>query len=64
MVATVAGNGIKEETRTFSTFTNSLRELNEWLKSLGVTVVAMESTGIYWKPVFNVLEADFEIMCY
>jgi transposase len=62
VVATVAGIGIKEETRTFSTFTNSLRELNEWLKSLGVTVVAMESTGIYWKPVFNVLEADFEIM--
>lgn len=62
VVATVAGIGIKQETRTFSTFTNSLKELNEWLKSLGITHVAMESTGVYWKPVFNVLEADFEIM--
>ena len=34
VVATVAGIGIKQETRTFSTFTNSLQELNEWLKSL------------------------------
>lgn len=62
VVATVAGIGIKQETRTFSTFTNSLKELNEWLKSVGVTHVAMESTGVYWKPVFNILEADFEIM--
>lgn len=62
VVATVAGIGIKQETRTFRTFTNSLRELNEWLRSLGITDVAMESTGIYWKPVFNVLEADFKIM--
>jgi transposase len=62
VVATVAGIGIKQETRTFSTFTNSLKELKEWLKSLGITDVAMESTGVYWKPVFNILEADFEIM--
>ena len=62
VVATVAGVGIKQETRTFRTFTNSLKELRDWLKSLGVTTVAMESTGVYWKPVFNVLEADFEIM--
>ena len=62
VVATVAGIGIGQETRTFGTFTNSLRELRDWLKSLGVTTVAMESTGVYWKPVFNVLESDFEIM--
>ena len=62
VVATVAGVGIKAETRTFSTFTNSLVELSEWLKGVGVTTVAMESTGVYWKPVFNVLESDFEIM--
>lgn len=62
VVATVRGLGIKEETRTFSTFTNSLKELRKWLKSLGITHVAMESTGIYWKPVFNILEADFEIL--
>jgi transposase len=56
VVATVSGTGIKKETRTFSTFTRSLTELREWLLSLGVTHVSMESTGIYWKPVFNILE--------
>jgi transposase len=61
VVATVAGVGIKQETRTFSTFTNSLKELKEWLKGLGITDIAMESTGIYWKPVFNVLEEDFAV---
>jgi transposase len=62
VVATVSGIGIKQETRTFSTFTSSLKELNTWLKSLGITHTAMESTGVYWKPVFNVLEEDFEIL--
>ena len=62
VVATVAGVGITQETRTFSTFTNSLKELREWLRSLGITHVAMESTGVYWKPVFNILEADFKIL--
>ena len=62
VVATVAGVGIKTETRTFSTFTNSLKELNDWLHSFGMTPVAMESTGVYWKPIFNILEGDFEIL--
>ncbi len=56
VVATVSGNGIKSETRTFSTFTRSLILLKEWILSLGITHVAMESTGIYRKPVFNILE--------
>jgi transposase len=56
VVATVSGTGIKSETRTFSTFTSSLKLLKEWILSLGITHVAMESTGIYWKPVFNILE--------
>jgi transposase len=58
VVATVSGTGIKKETRTFSTFTRSLKELKEWILSLGITHVAMESTGIYWKPVFNILEGS------
>lgn len=62
VVATVSGAGIKEETRTFSTFTSSLIECKEWLKSLEITHTAMESTGVYWKPVFNILEEDFEIL--
>ena len=62
VVATVSGTGIQQETRTFNTFTSSLIALKEWLMALSITHVAMESTGVYWKPVFNVLEADFEIL--
>lgn len=46
-----------QETREFKTFTSSLTEMGEWLKSLRVTHVAMESTGVYWKPIYNVLES-------
>lgn len=62
IVATIRGEGIKETTRTFRTFTLSLREFAKWLKEHGITHIAMESTGIYWKPVYNILEADFEII--
>ena len=62
LVATVMGTGIKTETRTFDTFTVSIEVLRDWLKSLLVTHVAIESTGVYWKPVFNILEEDFEIV--
>jgi transposase len=62
LVATIRGKGIKEETRTFSSFTESIEELRDWLKENQITHVAMESTGIYWKPVFNILEEDFEII--
>lgn len=57
IVATVNGVGIKSETRTFQSTTKSLTELKVWLLDLGVTHVAMESTGVYWKPVLNVLES-------
>ena len=52
----------KFEIRKFPTMTNDLRKLSEWLKEYGVTAVAMESTGIYWKPIFNILEDDFDIV--
>lgn len=55
VVVTVSGEGIRQETRTFSTFTNSLKEMGQWIKSKGIEHGAMESTGIYWKPVMNVL---------
>ncbi len=55
VVATVMGKGIKTETLTFGTTTSSLNELGVWLESLKVTDGAMESTGIYWKPVLHVL---------
>lgn len=56
VVATVRGEGIQKETRSFDSFTSSLTELREWLVSLGITHVAMESTGVYWKPIYNVFE--------
>ena len=48
-------------TRTFGTMTSELLELSDWLVSQGVTYVAMESTGDYWKPVFNFLEGTFQV---
>lgn len=62
LVATIRGTGIKEETRTFSSFTASIEEMRDWLKDNQITHVAMESTGVYWKPVYNILEEDFEII--
>lgn len=62
LVATVQGKGVKTETRTFDAFTESIEQMKEWLKSLGITHIAMESTGVYWKPVYNILETDFEIV--
>ncbi|MCB4234589.1 IS110 family transposase [Kaistella anthropi] len=62
VVATIMGKDIDQQTVTFSTFTNSLKELRVWLKQYGVTHIAMESTGVYWKPVFNILDGDFQIL--
>lgn len=50
------------ETKTFSTMTRDLLALSDWLQEWGCTHVAMESTGDYWKPIFNVLEANFEVI--
>jgi transposase len=62
VVATVDGQGLQRETRTYDTFTESLIELRKWLKAQGVSHIAMESTGVYWKPIFNILEEDFSIL--
>jgi hypothetical protein len=49
--------------REFQTFTNSLFELISWLKKIGITTVAMESTGVYWIPVYDMLEEHgFEVL--
>lgn len=58
VVATIDGVGIHKETRSFNTFTSCLTEMKEWLLANGITHVAMESTGVYWKPVMRVLEED------
>jgi transposase len=51
-----------DEVRSFSTTTSALLELNEWLGSHGVTHVAMEATGVYWKPVWHLLEEHFGLV--
>ena len=61
--ARVAGNGpLLQEVRTFATTTSGLLALADWLESLGVEHVAMEATGVYWKPVWHVLEGHFELV--
>jgi transposase len=54
--------GTQPEIRRFGTVTRDLLELCDWLASNEVTHVAMESTGVYWKPVWNILEANFTIL--
>jgi len=49
-------------TRTYGTTTRELLSLCDWLSSAAITHVAMESTGEYWKPVYNLLEGSFEVM--
>jgi transposase len=50
------------EVRTYRTMTADLIALADWLDAQGVTHVAMESTGVYWKPVFHLLEGRFEVL--
>ena len=52
----------KKEVRTFGTFTRDLESLARWLQSGGCSHVAMESTGVYWEPIYAVLEGKFEII--
>jgi transposase len=51
----------KRQVKTFGTTTPDLLELLDWLRELQVPVVAMESTGVYWKPVFNLLESHMDV---
>lgn len=53
---------LQKHQQSFGTFTRQLLELSDWLKRHGVTHAAMESTGAYWKPVWNVLEESFELL--
>ena len=59
---TAPSGKVSQQLRTFATTTPSLQELASWLASFGVTHVAMESTGVYWRPVFNVLESRFQVI--
>ena len=59
----VLKNGrVQKQVRTFGTTTRELMGLREWLLSESCTHVAMESTGVYWKPIYAILEGAFEIV--
>jgi transposase len=58
VLVTHTDGSLERHTRTFGTMTADLQKLAEWLDGFGVTHVAMESTGVFWRPVFNLLEAE------
>jgi len=55
-------DGWQKEVRSFGTMLDDLLALADWLRAGGVSHVAMESTGVYWKSVFNILEGEFEVI--
>ena len=52
----------RKEVRTFSTMTPDIVRMRDWLKVLSVTHAAMESTGVFWKPIYNLLEGHVELL--
>ena len=56
------GRGWQKETKRFGTMTADLLSMADWLRAGKVSHVAMESTGVYWKPVFNILEGEFAVL--
>jgi transposase len=57
-----ADRRVRQEVRTFGTMTRELLALRDWLEAEGVTHVAMEATGVLWKPVYNLLEGRVEVL--
>src|SRR5216684_472142 len=57
-----SGSTVQQEVRTFGTATKDLLALADWLTAQGCTHVAMESTGVYWKPIWHVLDGQFELI--
>lgn len=58
----VVRNKVQQDVRSFQTTTSGLMELSDWLSEHECTHVAMEATGVYWKPVWHVLEGSFELV--
>lgn len=62
LMITLSTGEVEKHIRTFSTMTADLVTLAEWLTAWQVTHVAMESTGVFWKPVFSLLEESFQVI--
>lgn len=54
--------GWRKDIRTFGTLTDELLTVADWLRAGGVSHIALESTGVYWKPIYNLLEAEFGVV--
>lgn len=61
VILSLANGSVHKEKQTFATTLVGLQALRDWLRSKGVTHVTMESTGVYWKPVYNVLHEHFDV---
>jgi hypothetical protein len=62
VLITEAGKAIRKEVRTFPTMSADQLGLADWLRECGCTHVAMESTGVSWRPIYNLLEDDFTLL--
>jgi transposase len=62
LLRSTPGSTVHQEQRTFSTMTDDLLALLDWLLATGCTHVAMESTGVYWKPIYNLLDGHVEVL--
>jgi len=61
VLRTTPAGRVEQHQRAFSTMSEDLLALSDWLPEVGCTPVAMESTGVYWKPIFNLLEGLFTV---
>lgn len=61
-VRIASGRSAQRTVKTFATTTSDLLQLHDWLQAEGVTHVAMEATGVYWKPVWHLLEDSFQLV--
>src|SRR5882762_2626678 len=62
VLITAPDGQVQKEVRSFSTMTQDLLALLDWLQAAGCTHVAMESTSSYWRPVYNLLEGQFTLL--
>ena len=62
LLITAADGQVERTVRSFSTLTDDVLALSDWLRDAGCTHVAMESTSTYWRPIYNLLEGQFEVL--
>jgi transposase len=61
-VRLLQGQQVQQETRRWGTMTGQIQAMADWLAAQGVTIVGMESTGVLWKPIYNILETRFTVV--